>query len=105
MPILLVLNNGLYGTIRMHQERTYPGRVSGTTLENPDFVAIGKAYDFNADRVSETAQFAAAFGRGGEAGGGGVALPPGGASIAVKLDRSTARCPANRTTGSDTLNW
>ncbi len=74
MPILLVLNNGLYGTIRMHQERTYPGRVSGTTLENPDFVAIGKAYGFHAERVSETAQFAAAFERAREAGGGVIEL-------------------------------
>ncbi len=74
MPILLILNNGIYGTIRMHQERDYPERVSGTTLENPDFVAIGKAYGFHAERVSETGQFAAAFERARAAGGGVIEL-------------------------------
>ena len=39
-PIILILNNGIYGTIRAHQERNYPARVSGTTLENPDFAAL-----------------------------------------------------------------
>ena len=38
------LNNGMYGTIRMHQERTYPGRVSGTDLTNPDFAALARAF-------------------------------------------------------------
>jgi len=74
MPILLILNNGTYGTIRMHQEREYPGRVSGTDLENPDFVAIGKAYGFHAEKVSETGQFAAAFERAKAAGGGVIEL-------------------------------
>jgi acetolactate synthase-1/2/3 large subunit len=74
MPILLILNNGLYGTIRMHQEREYPERVSGTVLENPDFVAIGAAYGFHAERVEETAQFAGAFERACEAGGGVIEL-------------------------------
>ncbi len=74
MPILLILNNGYYGTIRMHQERDYPERVSGTTLENPDFVAIGKAYGFHAERVSETSQFAGAFERTRAAGGGVIEL-------------------------------
>jgi acetolactate synthase-1/2/3 large subunit len=62
-PIVLVVNNGSYGTIRMHQERTYPGRVSFTDIENPDFVAIAAAYGFHAERVTRTADFAAAFGR------------------------------------------
>lgn len=62
-PIVLVFNNGTYGTIRMHQERTYPRRVSGTELVNPDFVAIGKAYGFHAERVERTEDFAAAFTR------------------------------------------
>lgn len=62
-PIVLVFNNGTYGTIRMHQERTYPGRVSGTEIMNPDFVAIGEAYGFHAERVERTEQFANAFGR------------------------------------------
>jgi acetolactate synthase-1/2/3 large subunit len=42
--VLLVVNNGMYGTIRMHQERRYPGRVVGTDLRNPDFVALARAY-------------------------------------------------------------
>jgi acetolactate synthase-1/2/3 large subunit len=74
MPILLILNNGTYGTIRMHQEREYPERVSGTEIVNPDFVAIGKAYGFHAEKVSETAQFPAAFGRARAAGGGVIEL-------------------------------
>jgi acetolactate synthase-1/2/3 large subunit len=74
MPILLILNNGTYGTIRMHQEREYPDRVSGTTLQNPDFVAIGKAYGFHAERITETAQFPAAFERARAAGGGVLEL-------------------------------
>ena len=62
-PIVLILNNGVYGTIRAHQERTFPARVSGTTLENPDFVSLARAYRFHAERVGSTADFAAAFGR------------------------------------------
>jgi acetolactate synthase I/II/III large subunit len=42
--IVLVVNNGMFGTIRMHQEREYPGRVSGTTMTNPDFAALAVAY-------------------------------------------------------------
>ncbi len=63
-PIILVLNNGIYGTIRAHQERNYPTRVSGTTMTaNPDFVALAKAYGFHAERVDSTDDFAAAFDR------------------------------------------
>ncbi|WP_371229081.1 thiamine pyrophosphate-binding protein [Roseovarius sp. 2305UL8-3] len=62
-PIILILNNGIYGTIRMHQEKTYPERVSGTTLENPDFVALAKAYGYHAERVEKTEDFEAAFER------------------------------------------
>ncbi len=62
-PIILILNNGVYGTIRMHQEKLYPERVSGTTLENPDFVALAKAYGFHSETVSATNEFAGAFER------------------------------------------
>jgi acetolactate synthase-1/2/3 large subunit len=62
-PIVLILNNGIYATIRAHQERNYPERVSGTTMVNPDFVALAKAYGFHAERVQTTADFAAAFER------------------------------------------
>ena len=47
----------------MHQERTYPGRVSFTELENPDFVALARAYGFHAERVTRTEDFPAAFAR------------------------------------------
>jgi hypothetical protein len=57
-PVILILNNGTYGTIRMHQERTYPERVSGTELQNPDFVTLARAYGFHAERVETTADFA-----------------------------------------------
>lgn len=63
-PIVLILNNGIYGTIRAHQERNYPTRVSGTTLQNPDFVALARAYGFHAERVEATADFMSAFERG-----------------------------------------
>ena len=61
--IVVVVNNGMYGTIRMHQERHYPGRVSGTDLVNPDFVALAGAYGMHAERVDRTDRFAPAFER------------------------------------------
>ncbi|SHE82985.1 acetolactate synthase-1/2/3 large subunit [Loktanella atrilutea] len=60
-PIVVVMNNGRYGTIRMHQERAYPGRVSGTVLANPDFAALARAYGGFGAVVTEQAQFAQAF--------------------------------------------
>lgn len=62
-PIVLLLNNGIYGTIRAHQERNYPGRVSGTTMENPDFTMLARAYGYHAERVVRTEDFPAAFAR------------------------------------------
>ncbi len=61
--IVVILNNGIYGTIRMHQEREYPGRVSGTMLKNPDFAALARAYGGHGETVTETAGFAPAFER------------------------------------------
>ena len=55
--ISLVVDNGSYGTIRMHQEREFPGRVSGSELFNPDFAALARAYGWNASKVERTAQF------------------------------------------------
>ncbi len=61
-PVIVVLwDNGTYGTIRMHQEREYPGRVVGTDLKNPDFVAYAKAFGGFGIRVEKTADFPAAF--------------------------------------------
>ena len=62
-PIVVLVNNGMYGTIRMHQEREYPARVHGTALHNPDFVMLARAYGCHGERVTETAQFPAAFER------------------------------------------
>ena len=59
--VTLVIDNGMYGTIRMHQEREYPARVYGTALRNPDFVGLGVAYGCHAERVERTDDFAAAF--------------------------------------------
>ena len=60
-PIFIVINNGIYGSIRMHQERAFPTRSIGTDLENPDFVAYAKSFGINGYRVEETAQFEAIF--------------------------------------------
>ena len=62
-PIVIVVNNGRYGTIRMHQEKHYPGRVSGTMLTNPDFAALARAYGGHGETVRDEADFAGAFGR------------------------------------------
>jgi acetolactate synthase I/II/III large subunit len=59
--IVIVVDNGTYGTIRMHQEREYPGRVSGSDLFNPDFVALARAYGWDASFVDATVQFEPAF--------------------------------------------
>ena len=59
--IVLLLNNGMYGTIRMHQEREYPRRVSGTTLRNPDFCALARAYGMHAEPVKDAAEFRSAL--------------------------------------------
>jgi acetolactate synthase-1/2/3 large subunit len=71
-PIVLILNNGIYGTIRAHQEHNYPARVSGTTLENPDFVTLSRSYGFYAERVESTQDFAGAYGRARESATGAV---------------------------------
>ena len=64
LPLLVVLlDNGMYGTIRMHQERDYPGRVSATALKNPNFAALAKAYGGHGERVETTDAFAPALAR------------------------------------------
>lgn len=69
LPIIVVLiDNGMYGTIRMHQERDYPGRVSATTLVNPDFKAYAFAFGGHGERVERTEDFAAAFKRAQDSG-------------------------------------
>jgi acetolactate synthase-1/2/3 large subunit len=66
--IVIVVNNNMLGTIRMHQEREYPGRVSATQFVNPDFVAMAQAFGAHAERVERTEDFAAAFERAQRAG-------------------------------------
>ncbi|MFZ3580575.1 thiamine pyrophosphate-binding protein [Loktanella sp. DJP18] len=77
-PIVVVMNNGRYGTIRMHQERAYPGRVSGTVLANPDFAALACAYGGFGAVVTRQDQFADVFAQ--ASGAGTVAV------IEVRLD-------------------
>ena len=60
-PVILVVNNSMYGTIRMHQEREYPDRVIGTDLTNPDFVAWTRSFGAFAARVERTDDFPGAF--------------------------------------------
>jgi len=55
--IIVLLNNGMYGTIRMHQEREYPQHPSGSQLHNPDFVALAQAYGYAATRITRTEEF------------------------------------------------
>jgi acetolactate synthase I/II/III large subunit len=66
--IFIVVNNNMYGTIRMHQERHFPGHVYGTALTNPDFAAYAKAFGASGEVVGTTAQFAPAFARAMQAG-------------------------------------
>jgi acetolactate synthase-1/2/3 large subunit len=83
--VVIVVDNGTYGTIRMHQEREYPGRVSGSDLHNPDFAALARAYGWRAERVEETAAFAPAFQRALDAG------TPSLIHIRLDADVSTSR--------------
>ncbi len=62
-PLVLVFNNAMYGTIRMHQEREHPGRVSGTTLTNPDYADIARAHGGHGETVTRTEEFGPAVDR------------------------------------------
>jgi acetolactate synthase-1/2/3 large subunit len=61
--LVIVVNNGMLGTIRMHQERHYPGRVMATDLVNPDFAAFARSFGAYGERVGETEAFAPALER------------------------------------------
>ena len=67
--LLVVVDNGMYGTIRMHQEREFPGRVSATSLVNPDFAALARAYGAHAETVLTAEEFGPAFERAAASGG------------------------------------
>jgi acetolactate synthase-1/2/3 large subunit len=57
--IIVLLNNGMFGTIRMHQEREYPNHRAGTELHNPDFAALARAYGYAGVKISRTDEFEA----------------------------------------------
>jgi acetolactate synthase-1/2/3 large subunit len=67
-PIILVFNNGMYGTIRMHQEREHPGRVVATDLASPDFAALALALGAHGECVTRTEDFFPAFERARQSG-------------------------------------
>ena len=66
--IVIVVDNGMYGTIRMHQEREYPGRVSATALKNPDFAALARSCGGHGETVRKTAEFGPALDRARQSG-------------------------------------
>ena len=73
LPMLVVIiNNGMYGTIQAHQERTYPGRTYATALRNPDFADLARAYGAHGEVVERTEEFEPALER--ALGSGGPAL-------------------------------
>lgn len=76
--VILIFDNGMFATIRMHQERAYPGRPLATGLTNPDFAAVARAYGAHGEMVAATAEFRPALAR---------ALAYGGpAVVALKVD-------------------
>jgi len=92
--IFVVVNNGMYGTIRMHQEREYPARVYATALRNPDFAALARAYGAHGEAVDETAQFAPAFERAAASGKPAlieVRIDPQAITTSTTLDAIRAR--------------
>jgi acetolactate synthase I/II/III large subunit len=91
--VVIVCNNGQYGTIRMHQEKTYPARVSGTALMNPDFAALARAYGGHGEVVRETAEFLPALARALESGRPAIielVLDPDALSPALTVARARA---------------
>jgi len=97
--IFCVIDNGMYGTIRMHQERTYPARVSGTQLVNPDFAALARAYGAHGETVTRTDAFAPAFERAAAAGGPAllhVKVDPQALTMGASLDALRAQGEAAR---------
>jgi acetolactate synthase-1/2/3 large subunit len=62
-PLFIIVDNQMYGTIRGFQEGKYPGRVSGTCLQNPDFATVARGYGAHGERVETTGEFAPALDR------------------------------------------
>ncbi|HEX7045465.1 MAG TPA: thiamine pyrophosphate-binding protein [Burkholderiales bacterium] len=95
--LFIVVNNGMYGTIRMHQEREYPGRVYATELTNPDFAALARAYGAHGETVTDTAQFPAALERARAAGKPAlidVVIDPNAITAQTTLEALRARAKA-----------
>ena len=85
--VSIVVDNGTFGTIRMHQEGEYPGRVSGSDLFNPDFAALARSYGWRAALVTRTEQFEPAFAK---------AMAPGAPMlIHIKLDSDVSTTRAS----------
>ncbi len=96
--IFVVVDNGMYGTIRMHQEKTYPGRVSGTDLRNPDFAAFARAFGAAGETVVRTEEFATAFERARAASGPSlihVKVDPQALTMTASLDGLRAQGEAS----------
>jgi len=101
-PIILVVNNGSYGTIRMHQEREHPGRVIGTELRNPDFAAYARAFGAFGEVVAKTEDFAPAFDRAMKSGTAAVLelrLDPEAISTRTTLSQVRAAAEARQRAG------
>jgi acetolactate synthase-1/2/3 large subunit len=99
-PVLIVFNNGIFGTIRAHQERRFPGRVVGTDLRNPDFSAVASAFGAWSARVSRTEQFAGALDQALAAGRAAVIeimLDPEAISVGRSLSQIREAAIAGRT--------
>jgi acetolactate synthase-1/2/3 large subunit len=97
--VFVVIDNGMYGTIRMHQEREYPARVSGTSIRNPDFAALARAYGAHGETVVATAEFAPAFARARDAGKPAlihVKVDPQALTMGASLDALRAEGEARR---------
>jgi acetolactate synthase-1/2/3 large subunit len=98
--VFLVIDNGMYGTIRMHQEREYPARISGTDLKNPNFAQLAEAYGAHAETVLRTEEFAPAFERAVAAGKPAliwIKLDP--EAITPRLSMSQIRAAAQQAKG------
>lgn len=95
--IVIVVNNGMYGSIRMHQERHYPGHVWGTALDNPDFAALARAYGAHRETLAQTADFAAALERARTCGKPAlIELQVRGEALSPKLTVNLLRSPRHR---------
>lgn len=101
--IFVVVDNRMYGTVRMHQERAYPGRVHGSALVNPDFAALARAYGATGETVATTAEFAPAFERALASAGPALlhlALDPQALTMNASLDQLRAQGLAARRAAS-----